>query len=583
MATVDAGAGLHAKAPRSAVQRSASTDSPTTTDTTPELPDAQSAHVKDFKQRTGMTPEACYWLFVLSLMLRVVGGCWMAMVTVEYARYYVINDLRVIDVVRTATNSPQFAVQAFLFPFWGVVSDRVSRKKIVVVASLATCASSWLVTLFPSVPVYVLTKVLALVADVGGPIRVAMLRDILTTYEWETLHGGATGVASRMLLFGIVAGAVATVVAMALMKLGDYGYGLPNEYTLHKHECGEEYCLPLGHWSWDGPWMIEGSLRLLMMMGAVVKTADTILVCFFFPETLPPAFRREASLWRFLRSTWHDSCRPWKNLRVLATSQLRSLMTICCLCNIILAGGGSLFMVYYSRFEFDSFTMSLHVVIGGISTWLATAAVSCLVDRYGDLKGVWVPGSILLLLHGISTAFLPPGYGFMVYAISPLFTGPGAAFGGMAPVLLTKLVPPDLQGTFQTAQSFVFLLTMAVFMWPWNQLFLQTHGLGYPLDGIPLWISIFIGLVMLCLTLRMLRDDPQAAIREGRALEAFWESAYARREGLGRPGGKAAGAEAAPPQAGLEAGTADEPPQQTLAVQTPEPWSTPESEGVSEI
>eukprot|EP00413_Alexandrium_margalefii_P005941 CAMPEP_0204513894 /NCGR_PEP_ID=MMETSP0661-20131031/1754_1 /ASSEMBLY_ACC=CAM_ASM_000606 /TAXON_ID=109239 /ORGANISM="Alexandrium margalefi, Strain AMGDE01CS-322" /LENGTH=166 /DNA_ID=CAMNT_0051519089 /DNA_START=57 /DNA_END=554 /DNA_ORIENTATION=+ len=166
--------------------------------------------------------------------------------------------------------------------------------------------------------------------------------------------------------------------------------------------------------------------------------------------------------------------------------------------------------------------MTLHSVLAGASTWFMTAAISCLVDRFGDLKGVWLPGKILALLYAVSCPFLPSGYGYMVYAIWPAFAGTSFAFQGMAPELLAKLIPADLQGTYQTAKSFIFRLTMAAFGVPWNQLFVHTHKLQYPFDGIPIWISFFIGIVALYLILRKLRNDPRDAIVEGKALDAFW-------------------------------------------------------------
>ena len=122
-----------------------------------------------------MTPKWCCRLVLISVVLRVMGGCWVAFVALEYTRYYVwtqvplsiistfsspplshwlvsskancvafrwcsdpdraghphtlicsqslkqvMNDLAELDLLRVLTGSPQFAVQAFLFPFLGV-------------------------------------------------------------------------------------------------------------------------------------------------------------------------------------------------------------------------------------------------------------------------------------------------------------------------------------------------------------------------------------------------------------------------------------------------------------------------------
>jgi len=488
---------------------------------------AHDAHVEEFTRRTGMSPQTCYRVVILSLMLRLMGGCWLGMVTIEYARYYVINDLGLFDVIRTATGSPQYALQAFLFPFWGVVADRVSRKKVLVAASLSLSASAWLLTLVPSVEVFIITKVLALVADVGGPIRDAMLRDLFTDEQWESSNGGVTGLKARMFLIGQVAFGVATATGMGLLKLGEWGYGLPNEYTVHKDECGERYCISPGQYSWDGPWQVDGCLRLLMIMGSIIMSLDTFVVIFLFPETIRPECRATRNIWAFMKSSWRELGQPWNNLRVLATEQLRSLMFIRFLGYVVGAGGGSIFLSFYNRFEFDTFTMTLHSVIAGAATWFTTAAVTQIVERYGDLRGIWLPANFLLLCYGFCCAMLPAGHGYMVYAIWPLFAGPSFALGGMAPELLAKLIPSDLQGTFQTGKSFIFRLTMAVFMWPWNQIFVNTRDLAYPLDALPVWISVGLGCVTLVLTVRLLKRDPFQAIKQGKALDAFWETEYA--------------------------------------------------------
>jgi len=286
--------------------------------------------------------------------------------------------------------------------------------------------------------------------------------------------------------------------------------------------------MPQGQFSWDGPWKIDGCLRLLMIMGSVVMTADSFIVVFLFPETLPPEFRKETSLWRFLKTSWHEVGRPWNNLRVLATHQLRSLMLIRFLGYIAAAGGGSIFLSFYNRFEFDTFTMTVHSIIAGASTWFTTLTVGRLVDRWGDLRGIWLPGNVLLFLFGVSCALLPPGHGYLVYATWPTLAGTSFALNGVAPELLAKLIPSDLQGTYQTARSFVFRLTMAIFMWPWNQMFVHTSKLEYPLDGIPIWVSVLLCVVSLWLTIRKLRNDPRDAIVQGNALQAFWESPYAK-------------------------------------------------------
>jgi len=488
---------------------------------------AQSEHIEQFLKYTGMTPDRCYSLVLLSLILRVMGGCWVAMVALEYTRYYVINDLGEVDVLRTLTGSPQYLMQAFLFPFLGVVSDRVSRKKIILASSFCTCLSAWLLTTLPSVEIYIVTKALSLLADVGSPIRDAMLRDIFSADDWENSQGGVTGLRAKMAVMGQVGFGIAMLVGMGIMKIEEMGLGitLPNEYTLHKKDCGEHYCLTPGHFSWEGGWAIDGSLRLLMLLASVALSLDVALVAFAFPETLRPELKM--SLRKLVVQHWRELA-PWSNLRVFATKELRMLMSIRCIGYFLAAGGGSIFMSFYTRFEFDTFTMMIHTILAGASTWFVTLAVPRIVERFGDVRGVWVPSVAISLGFGFSCALMPAGYGYLVYVTWPLLAGPSFALNGFAPDLMAKLIPGDVQGTFQTAKSFAMRLSMGIFMWPWNQLFVHTKNLAYPFDATCVWVSIAIGFVMLLLVLRLIRHDPRDAIREGKALDAFLASPYAQ-------------------------------------------------------
>jgi len=483
------------------------------------------AHAVRFAEYTGMTPKWCYRLVLISVVLRVMGGCWVAFVALEYTRYYVMNDLAELDLLRVLTGSPQFAVQAFLFPFLGVLSDRVSRKKLILASSIAISASAWLMTAVPSVEIYIFTKVLALVSDVGGPIRDAMLRDIFSADEWELKHGGVTGLKARLAIVGQMGFALAMAIGMAIIKLGEVGIGLPNEYTVHKEHCGAHHCIQPGHFSWDGPWAIDGSLRLMMLMGSVALSLETILVAVAFPETIKPELR--TSTRKLVMENWRV-IQPWNNLRVFATHELRLLMSIRTLGYVIAAGGGSVYMSFYQRFEFDTFTMMTHTVLAGAATWLTTLAVPKLVDRFGDMRGVWIPSIVLSILYGVACGFIPAGHGYLVYAVWPLLGGPSFALTGFAPDLLAKLVPADVQGTFTTAKSFLFRLSQAIFMWPWNQLFMHTAHLAYPLDATALWVSLVLGVFMLMLTCYACQHDPREAIKSGRALDAFMASDYAK-------------------------------------------------------
>ncbi|CAE8638724.1 unnamed protein product [Polarella glacialis] len=459
----------------------------------------------------------------------------------QAVRYYVVNDLGKMNLLHVATSSPQYLVQAFVFPVWGVVADRVSRKRVLLLASMAACSSCWLMTIAPSIVTYAMTCFLAIFSDIGEPIREAMLRDLFCAADWESVNGGATGIKSRMAIVASVATAVATIVGVGILELDKLGLGFPNEYTLHKVECyGLDHCVPEGSFSMDGGWRIDGCLRLLFLMGTVVLTLDVFIVAFLLPETVHPQHQKEESVFRFVWLNWRD-LKPWSNLKVLATSQLRHLMFILFLGTVVRSGGSTMFLCFYRRFEFDSLTMMVQGMLAGVTGWLTVLAVPKLVDKFGDLRGVWIPSHVLLHLFMVSLALMPSGSGNLAYIVWPLFAGPGFALALLTPSLLGKLIPSDVQGTFQTAKSFVFLITQGIFPWFWQGLFGLSGDMPYPMDAFPLWVALACSMVGTIFTIKVVWDqDPRQAILKGNALKAFWDSSYVQKGWYVRHGGSMA-------------------------------------------
>ena len=124
----------------------------------------------------------------------------------------------------------------------------------------------------------------------------------------------------------------------------------------------------------------------------------------------------------------------------------------------------------------------------------------------------------------MACGLIPADQGYLVYVIWPLLGGPSFALNGFTPDLMAKLVPADVQGTFQTSKSFLYRLTQAIFMWPWNQLFMNTFWFPYPMDATALWVSIGLGVIMMSLICYARRYDPCEAIKSGKALDAFMAS-----------------------------------------------------------
>jgi len=314
------------------------------------------------------------------------------------------------------------------------------------------------------------------------------------------------------------------------MFAGDRGIGLANEYTRRKSQCsGQKHCVPRGQFSWepDG-WYVDGSLRLLMLMGAILLSIEALVVIVFLPETIPKSAKTGTSFPKFFITSWREHTKPWNNLKVFATDQLRALIVIRFFMYVVGSGGSALFMTWYRRTQLDTFTMYSFGIAGGAVGFLLLCLVKHLVQRFGDLRAIWIPSTILTLLFAICVALVPGSAWQLYFAIMPLFFGPASALGGFTPELLSKLIPPDVQATFQTGKSFLWNVQQAVFLWPWLGVFTVSEKMPYPLDALSVWIGIILGGIVLSLTIRELRRDPAKAIKEGKALDPFWKTDYAQ-------------------------------------------------------
>jgi len=165
---------------------------------------------------------------------------------------------------------------------------------------------------------------------------------------------------------------------------------------------------------------------------------------------------------------------------------------------------------------------------GGVVAFIFLLLIVSLVKRVGDLQGIWLPANVLAILYGIIIALIPVAHWQLCYIVFPLLGGSSAALGGFCPELLAKLVPPDVQGTFQTAKAFLFDFQRAILVWPWLGLLICSEDFAYPFDALPIWIGLILGVVALWLTLKQLKTDPQIAILEGQALDAFYDTPYAK-------------------------------------------------------
>merc|ERR1719253_32012 len=255
-----------------------------------------------------------------------------------------------------------------------------------------------------------------------------------------------------MAIIGTIVAAVALGIGMGLLSLGDFGYiGLENEYSKRKDECkGQRHCVTPGSYSWENDeWQVDGLLRVLMLMGAVAFSLEAILLAVCLPETLKKDDQKKSSFKAFVRKSLHDMGGPWNNLRVFATFRLRRLAIIRTIHYSIASGGAAIFLSWYRRHDLDTLVMQTMGVSAGVVLFGCLLIVVHLVDRFGDLRGIWIPANVLWLLYGASVVLIPASHWQLSYIFFPLLGGPSAALSGFAPELLAKLVPPDVQGTFQ--------------------------------------------------------------------------------------------------------------------------------------
>jgi len=286
---------------------------------------------------------------------------------------------------------------------------------------------------------------------------------------------------------------------------------------------------------------MDGLLRLLMVMGAVTFSAEALLLMIWLPETLKRHDKQTVTVHGFVKEAGRVIAGmggPWNNLRVFATDLLRSLVSIRILHYAIASGGSALFLSWYRRHELDTLSMYMLGTSGGVVAFVVLLLVTRIVERFGDLQGIWIPANVFGILYGASVVLIPASHWHLSYVFFPILGGPAAALGGFAPGLLAKLVPPNVQGTFQTGKAFLFDFQRAILVWPWWGLLISSKNFAYPFDVLPIWVALLLGMAALWITLKQLPVDPHKAIQDGRALDDFHLTSYAQGKWYQQHGGK---------------------------------------------
>merc|ERR1712113_63555 len=137
-------------------------------------------------------------------------------------------------------------------------------------------------------------------------------------------------------------------------------------------------------------------------------------------------------------------------------------------------------MSWYRRHELDTFTMYMVGIPAGVSGFFCMLCVPRIVNRFGDLIGIWIPSTVCEILFGLCVALIPGSHWYLACFLFPIFGGPAGGLGGFTPELMLKMIPSDIIGSYSTAKSFVYDVQSSVFVWPWLGLLTISENYSYP-------------------------------------------------------------------------------------------------------
>jgi len=478
-----------------------------------------------FRERCGVSPQYTFRILVCHVVLWSMSGVLLSLVGLNYTRYYITNDLVVLSRIETYSRIPTSLMKAFLYPFLGGISDRVARRSILLASNVTGLATLLLFVFVPCVPVLLACRLLNIVSDCRGMATYAMLRDLFPTAVWDHEGGGYTQMLATLVLIGNVSTGVAGFAGLVVL------YFVPDEFQQRHTDCSPEFCTPPGQFGWDSPWAVDGALRGLALASAAFGTAAVALIAVALPETLPPQVTA-FTVRGYVRRHWRDIARPWDKLRPFSTRLSRVLLADKFLHMVISTGGMHYFWCWARRFKTLSSDSLLSATVGAAGTVGGGAAllvVPHLVGRLGDIRGIWLTSDVLTMCFAISVILLPEDMWVLQYGSMLLFAGPGFGLQTSKDGVLGKLMPPNLQATWRTGKNHLYDVQNSFFGFFYQFLFEVSEDMGYPFDVLPILVPVCIGSVAMAMTVYAARYmDPKGAIEEGRALEAFYASDYAR-------------------------------------------------------
>lgn len=485
------------------------------------------AFFQEYLERCGQMPQTTFRTLVVCIAMASCGAGMMSVSFLDYLKYYVSNDINFISRTESALRVPKAVVAAFVFPTLGCAVDTVSRRLFLCIASWIAAAQGMLLSVIPSGPVLIVFVALNVVGDAVATFLVpAILRDLFPKAIWESRGGGFTAVAARIQLAGGL-GLVAGVIGAAIVFTASSAVtGHASEFDEHSADCSESHCELQGRFSLHGAWGVDGSLRFNMLLASALLVAVAGILSCRIPETL----RRERcqSPMGCAKSGLPPFMRPWSNLAVFATMRLRLLLLVMTLQRVQNICRVTVLLSLQRRLHIDAPQSTKIAVVATFGSLPPMLFARHATEKFGDLRGIWIPGLALSLVGSIALPLIPEGHMNVFYLVLFLAVAPGSMLLSLADALPAKLFPHNLQATWRTGRDFIFHGLTAALALPCSYILEKSEEWPYPFDLAICWIvTAFLLAALLAAAYVAVALDPRRQIEEGRALADFSSSCYA--------------------------------------------------------
>lgn len=480
----------------------------------------------DYVRRCHQTPQTTFRIVLASSVVISFAGSVIVLSSMEYLLYYVSHDVSFLSSMEAAVRVPQALIKGFFFPFLGRAVDSLARKKLLCFALWAGALQVALMAFIPSLVTIMIAEALTVIRDASSSfVLPSLTRDLFPKELWEVTGGGYTNIMAKVLLWNTSSAVLGVFFAGGVFTFSLLVFGHVSEYSLRKDQCSETRCVPAGQYSWSSPWGIDGSLRVLMIFSATLFIGVAAVITFALPETLPKEQRKKG--FSDLQKRWPELLQPWSNIRCFATLRLRLLLVAQQLQLMQKIGMVSMVFALQRRFEFNSLEMAGIAVVSILGALPPLLMAKRIVERYGDLRGIWIPAFLFIIGACVILPFIPFQGKWLVYIVTAVTVAPGSMLATMMDALLAKLFPSNVQATWRTGKGFVYQVLNASLVFPFNFVLNVSKDWPFPFDLCVLWLNGIIVTVALLVALYVtVHADPHEEIKSGHALDDFLNSSY---------------------------------------------------------